>query len=108
MGTLTIPITDTQGFLHDMLLPAMNVPGLSRHQFPGGTAVLKAINTDIAKESYLYDGQFKILLRKDTECPRIDYLGFELAPRGNYQTEAAFPTRVISGHTIPTGSVLTS
>ena len=28
MGTLTVRVTDAQGFLHGMLLPAMNVPGL--------------------------------------------------------------------------------
>ena len=33
MGTLTLRVTDTQGFLHEMLLPAINVPGLGRHLF---------------------------------------------------------------------------
>ena len=108
MGTLTVRVTGTQGFLHDMLLPAMNVPGLGRHLFSEGTAALKGINTVIAKESYLDVRQFKIPLRKDTECPTLDYLNLELAPRGNYQTEAAFPTRVTSGHAIPTGSALAS
>ena len=108
MGTLTVRVTDAQGFLHDMLLPAMNMPGLGRHLFSGGMAALKGINAVMAKESYLDVGQFKIALRKDTECPTIDYLDLELAPRGNYQMEAAFPTRVISGHTIPTGSALAS
>ena len=91
-----------------MLLPAINVPGLGRHLFSGGTAALKGINTVIIKESYLDVGQFKIPLRKDTECPTIDYLDLDFAPRGNYQTEAAFPTRVVSGHKIPTGSALAS
>ena len=108
MGTLAVRVTDAQGFLHDMLLPAMNVPGLGRHLISGGTAALKGINTVIAKESYLDVGQFKISLRKDTECPTFDYLDLELAPRGNYKTEAAFSMRVISGHTIPTGSALAS
>ena len=108
MGTLTVRVIDAQGFLHDMLLPAMNVPGLSRHLFSGGTAVLKEIKTVIDKESYLDVGQFKISLREDTECSTTDYLDVELTPRGNYRTEAAFPTRVISGHTIPTGSALAS
>ena len=108
MGTLIVRITDAQGFLHGMLLPAMNVPGLGHHLFSGGTAELKGINTVIAKESYLDVGQFKLPLRKDTECPTINYLDLELAPRGNYEKETAFPTRVISGHTIPTGSALAS
>ena len=95
MGTLTVHVTDAQGFFLDMLLSAMKKPGLGRHLFSGGTAALKGINTGIAKESYLDVGQFKIYLRKDTECPTIDYLDLELAPRGNYQTEATFPTRVI-------------
>ena len=34
MGTLIVRVTDVQGFLHDLLLPAMNVPRLSRHLFP--------------------------------------------------------------------------
>ena len=108
MGTLIVRITDAQGFVHGMLLPAMNVPGLGHHLFSGGTAELKGINTVIAKESYLDVGQFKLPLRKDTECPTINYLDLELAPRGNYEKETAFPTRVISGHTIPTGSALAS
>ena len=70
--------------------------------------VLKGVNTVIAKESYLDVGQFKIPLRKDTECPIIDYLDLEVAPRGSYQTEAAFPTMVILEQTIPTGSALAS
>ena len=68
MGTLTVRVTDVQRFLHDMLLPAMNVLGLGRHLLSGGTAALKDINTAIAKESYLDVGQFKIPLWKDTEC----------------------------------------
>ena len=36
------------------------------------------------------------------------FLDLELAPRGNYRTEEAFPTRVISEHTIPTGSAVAS
>ena len=47
-------------------------------------------------------------LRKDAECSTIDYLDLELAPRGNYQMEAAFPTRVISGHIISKGLALAS
>ena len=86
----------------------MNVPGLGRHLFSGGTAALKGINTPIAKKPYLNVGQFKIPLRKDTECPTTDYLDVDLAPRGNYQTEAAFPKRVFSGHTITTRSALAS
>ena len=103
MGTLTVRVTDAQGFFHSMLLPAMNVPGLGRHRFSGGTAALEGIHTVIAKQSYLGVGQFKISLRRDTECPTIDYLDLELARKGNYQTETVFPTRVISGYTIPTG-----
>ena len=108
MGTLTVCVTDAQGFPHDMLLPVMNVPGLGRHLFSDGTAALKVMNAVIAKESYLAVGQFKITLRKNTECPTIDYLDLELAPRGNYQTEAAFPTSVILGHKIPKGLALAS
>ena len=52
--------------------------------------------------------QFAIHLRKDTDWPIIDNLNLELAPRDNYQTEAAFLTRVILGHKLPTGSALTS
>ena len=107
-GILTVRVTDAQNFLHDMLLPAMNVPGLGRHLFSGGMTALKGIYTIIAKESYLDVGQFTIPLRKDTECRTIDYLDLELATKGNCQTEAAFPTRVISEHTIPTGSALAS
>ena len=62
MGTLTVHVTDAQGFLHDMLLPAMNVPELGRHPLSGGTAELKGVNTVIAKEPYLDVGQFKISL----------------------------------------------
>ena len=69
---------------------------------------LKGTNTVIAKEPYLDIGQFKISLRKDTEWPILDYLDLDLAPRGNDQTESAFPTRVISGHTVPTESALAS
>ena len=108
MGILTVRVTDAQGFSHDMLLPAMNVPGLDRHLFPGGTVALKGLTKVIAKESCLDVGQFKIPLHTDTECPTIDYLDLDLAPRGNYQTEAVFSTRIISGHTIPTGSALAS
>ena len=86
----------------------MNVPGLGRHLLSGGTAALKGTNTVIAKELYLDVGQFMIPLRKSTGCPTLVYLDLELAPRGNCQTEAAFPTRVTSGHTIPRGSALAS
>ena len=107
IGTFAVRVTNAQDFLHDMLLPAMNMPVLGGHLFSGGTAALKEINTIIAKESYLDVGQFKITLRKDMErhirLPRL-----ELAQRGNYQMKQAFSTRVISGHTIPTGSVLAS
>ena len=74
VGTLTGRVTDVQGFLRNMSLQAMNVPGFGRHLFSGGTAALKWINTFIAKESYLDVGQFKISSRKDTECPKTDYL----------------------------------
>ena len=84
MSTLTVRVTDAQGFLHDMLLPAMNVPRLGRHLFSGETAALKGVNTVIAKESYFDYGQFKIHLHKDTDCPTINYLDLDLAPKGNY------------------------
>ena len=59
--------------------------------------------------TYLDVGQFKIPLRKDTDCRTIHYyLDLKLTPRSNYQTEAAFPTRLISGYTIPTGTALAS
>ena len=47
-------------------------------------------------------------LSKDTDYHTIDYLDFEFTPWCNYQTEAAFPTRFISGHTLPTGVALAS
>ena len=59
MDTLTVRVIDAQGFLHGMLLPAMNVPGLGRHLFPGGMTVLKGVNTVIAKKTSLDVGQFK-------------------------------------------------
>ena len=108
MDTLTVRATDAEVILHDILLPVMNVSGLGRHLFSGGTVALEGINTVIAKESYLDVGQFKIILRKDTEYLATDYLDLKLAPRVNYQTEAAFPTGVIPGYTIPTGSALAS
>ena len=49
-----------------------------------------------------------MLLRKGAGCPTVDLFVFGLSPRGKYLTEAAFPTRVISGHTVPTGLALTS
>ena len=108
MGTLIVRVTDVQDFLHDMLLPAMNTRGLGYHLFPRGTVALIGVNTVITKISYLNVGHFKMPLRKDTDCPTTDYLDLELAPRGNRQTKAAFPTRVLSGNTIPTGSALAS
>ena len=41
MGTLAVRVIDGQGFLHDMLLPAMNVPGFGRHLFKDGRQYLK-------------------------------------------------------------------
>ena len=73
MDTLSVRVLDAQGVLLEMLFPAMNMPGLGRHLFPGGIAALKGVNTVIAKESYLHVGQFKIPLRKNTDCPTIDY-----------------------------------
>ena len=108
MGTLTVCVDDAQGFLHDILLPAMNVPGLDRHLFSEEMVVLKGGNTAIAKESYLDVVQFKIVLRKNTDFPTTVYLNLELTPRDNYQTKAALSTVVISGHTIPTRSALAS
>ena len=106
MDTLSVRVTDTEGFLHEIMLPAINVPGLGCHQFLGGSAAFRGVSTIIAKKSYLGVGEFKIPLRKDTECPTTDYLDVELAPRGNYQKEAACPMRVISGYTISMGSTL--
>ena len=108
MHTLTVLAPDAQGFVHDILLPVMNVPRLSRHLLSGGTAVLKGVNTTIVKQSYLDIRLFKIPLRKDRDCPIIDYRDLELAPRSNYQTEVAFPTSVISGHSLPKGLALAS
>ena len=68
MGILAVRVTDAQRFLHGMLLPAMNAPGLGRHLFSGGTTALKMIDTIITKESYLDAGQFKIPLRKDIDA----------------------------------------
>ena len=53
IGTLTVRVSDAQGFLHGMLLSTMNVPGLGRHPFSKETAAYKGINTFLAKESYL-------------------------------------------------------
>ena len=108
MGTLSVRVTGVQDFLRDMFLPAVNVPGLSRHLFSGRAANLKGVNTAIVKEPSLDVDRFKMLSRKDTDYPTKYYLDLELAPRGNCQAEAVFPTRVISGHTIPTGSALAS
>ena len=58
MGTLTVRATDAQGFIHNMLLLTVNVPGFGCHMFSGGTAALKEVNTIIAKQSYLNVGQF--------------------------------------------------
>ena len=85
MGTLTVRVTDAQGFLNGMLLPAMNVPGLDRYLFLGGTAALKGVNTVTSKESHYVD-RLKIYLRQDTDCPTLDYLDLEFASRGNCQT----------------------
>ena len=63
MGTLTVCVTDAQGLIADMLLPAMNVPGLGRHQFSGGAAALKGVNTSFTKQSYLDDGYLNKPLR---------------------------------------------
>ena len=63
IGTLTVRVADAQGFLHDMLLPAMNVPGIGRHLLSGGTVALNGIHTFIAKKSYMDVGQFKIPAR---------------------------------------------
>ena len=40
MGTFTVRVTEGQGFLDDMLLPAINLPRIGRHLFSGGTAAL--------------------------------------------------------------------
>ena len=42
MGTLSVRVANAQDFLHDMVLPAMNVPGLGRHLFQEGRWHLKA------------------------------------------------------------------
>ena len=77
------------------------MPGLGRYLFSEETAALEGVNTVIAKEPYVDVGQFKVLLRKDTECPTVDSLDLELAPRGNYQTKVAFPTkRHLGAHNI--------
>ena len=49
IGTLTVRITGAQGYIHDMLLPAMNMPGLSRQLFSGGKAALKGVKMIIIK-----------------------------------------------------------
>ena len=52
MSTLTVRVPNAQSFLHDMILSAMNLPGLGRQLFSGEMAALKGVNTVIAKESY--------------------------------------------------------
>ena len=64
MGTLNVRVTDTQGFLHVILLPIRNVSGLGRRLFSGGAAALKGVNTVISKESYLDIGLFRFLYAK--------------------------------------------
>ena len=92
MGTLTGGIAAAQGFLRDMLLLAMNVPRLDPRLFS-----LKRVNMVITNEPHLEVGKFQISVRKDYDCPTINYLSLELVPRGNYQTRAAFPTRSSRG-----------
>ena len=65
----------------------------------------EGLSTVITMESYL---DVRIPLCQDIECPTIDCLNLERAPSGNKQTEEACSTRFISGHTIPTGSSLSS
>ena len=96
MGTLTVCVTDAQGLIADMLLPAMNVPRLGRHQFWGGAAALKGVNISITKQSYLDDGRLNKPLRYDTDCPTIIYLDLELAPRDSHQMKAACYRRGLS------------
>ena len=64
------------------------------------------VNRLIAKEPYVDVGHFKIPLRKNTDSSTTDYLDLELAPRGNYSTEAVVLTRVVSGNAILTRSAL--
>ena len=85
----------------------MNVSGLGHHLFSGGTAALKGVNTFIRNRTWTLV-KSKVPLRKDNDCPAIDYLDVELATKGNHQTEAVFPARVILGYTIPTESALAS
>ena len=80
VGTLIIRVTDTEDFLHDMLLPTTSVPEYGRHLISRGTSVLKGVNTAIAKKSFIDVGQFKIFLHKDTDRPTIDYCDLELSP----------------------------
>ena len=47
--TFIICVTDIQGFLHDTLLPALNMPGLGRHLFSGETVALEGMNMAFAK-----------------------------------------------------------
>ena len=106
MGTLTVRLTDAQGLIHDMVLPAMNVLGLGRHMILRETAALKWVNTITVKQSYFDVVHFKVPLRIKPYCPTIFYPNLDLTPRCNHQTEATFPTRVILGHSLPTGSAL--
>ena len=90
MRTPTVRVTNAQGFIYDMLVLAMNASDLSRHLFSVGTAAHKRMNTVIANISYLDVVYSKILFCRDTDCPIIDYLGLELAPRGNPETQQHF------------------
>ena len=54
--TLTVNVIESQEFIHDMLLPTMNMPGLRRHRFSGGMGAFKVLNAVIAKDSYLEVG----------------------------------------------------
>ena len=60
MGTLTVRVHDTQGFLLDMPLPVKNIPGPGRRRFSGGAVALKGEKLAIAKESYMDVDQFKM------------------------------------------------
>ena len=50
IGTLVVCVIEAQGFFQDMMLSAMNMPGLGRHLFSGRTAGLENLNTIISKK----------------------------------------------------------
>ena len=105
-GVLNTVAVDSEGKEHCVRLPAVIVPGLSKHLFSPVEALLRGASTIFSSNSHINLGNFKVPISGDYGGG-LQYISLKVIPKpGAINYSSALSATVISGELMGTGTAL--